>query len=184
MTFLTRAAFAAAMTIMSATVLPDTVSAKDCKTEKLTKAGEPFLSRSLGAYPSSLLAWRAAAKEKYGDGWQNWSQTEDATINCDKNASNRWVCTRSARACQGGFKLTLPNKPAGTTTGITNKLVRGDSGEEVKTLQELLRKHGYDIKVDGKFGSGTEQAVRDFQKAHKLAIDGRVGPKTLEKLVA
>ena len=161
-------------------------AAKDCAKETLTKAGEPAILKTLGAYPSSLLAWRAAVKEKYGDGWQNWSQAEDTKIDCakqDVGGKSRWVCTRTGRPCKGGPTLALPVKP-NVTQGISNKLVRGDSGEEVKILQEILRRHGYDVTVDGKFGKGTERAVRDFQKANGLAADGRVGPKTLEKLTA
>ena len=45
-------------------------------------------------------------------------------------------------------------------------------------LQELLREAGYDIAVDGDFGSKTDSAVRDFQAKHKLVSDGVVGPKT------
>lgn len=45
-------------------------------------------------------------------------------------------------------------------------------------LQRLLREAGYDIAVDGDFGSKTDAAVRDFQEQHKLVSDGVVGPKT------
>ena len=45
-------------------------------------------------------------------------------------------------------------------------------------LQQLLREAGYDIAVDGDFGSKTDSAVRDFQEKHKLVADGVVGPKT------
>lgn len=31
---------------------------------------------------------------------------------------------------------------------------------------------------DGIFGSGTEKAVKDFQKAYELGVDGKVGPNT------
>jgi len=50
-------------------------------------------------------------------------------------------------------------------------------------LQELLRKAGYDISVDGDFGPGTDRAVRDFQKKNKLEADGVVGPKSWMKLM-
>jgi peptidoglycan hydrolase-like protein with peptidoglycan-binding domain len=34
------------------------------------------------------------------------------------------------------------------------------------------------IDADGRFGSGTEAAVRAFQRAHDVVPDGIVGPKT------
>ena len=56
--------------------------------------------------------------------------------------------------------------------------VKGD----VILLQRLLREAGYDIAVDGDFGSKTDAAVRDFQEKHRLVADGVVGPKTWIKL--
>ncbi len=57
------------------------------------------------------------------------------------------------------------------------KLMRG---EDVVTLQERLNTLGFDAgRVDGRFGSDTERAVRGFQRAYGLAGDGSVGPETL-----
>lgn len=55
---------------------------------------------------------------------------------------------------------------------------RGSIGEQVKQIQKALG-----IKADGIFGKGTEDAVKKFQKDNNLAVDGKVGPKTLEKLM-
>ena len=63
-------------------------------------------------------------------------------------------------------------------------LRKGDRGDEVKTLQEALNTNGYQLTVDGAFGSKTENAVKDFQSKHKLTADGIVGPKTWEALTA
>lgn len=57
-------------------------------------------------------------------------------------------------------------------------LRRGDSGEDVKRLQNILNEYGYNLKVDGIFGTGTDHAVRAFQQGHFLSTDGIVGPKT------
>lgn len=62
--------------------------------------------------------------------------------------------------------------------------LRKDSkGYYVGYLQEKLNSFGYNCgKVDKIFGSKTLAAVKAFQKAHNLVVDGVVGPKTWAKL--
>ena len=57
-------------------------------------------------------------------------------------------------------------------------LRKGDSGPDVVYLQTLLCSVGDPITVDGKFGSGTEKAVKAFQTQYGLTSDGVVGSKT------
>ncbi len=59
---------------------------------------------------------------------------------------------------------------------------RGQSGQAVRELQQALVARGYPLEVDGKFGPQTEAAVRQFQRASGIAVDGIVGPQTLGKL--
>ena len=54
-------------------------------------------------------------------------------------------------------------------------------GEYVTLLQTKLANKGYDLGsygVDGDFGQMTEKAVKAFQKAHGLTVDGIVGKNT------
>lgn len=53
----------------------------------------------------------------------------------------------------------------------------GSIGNEVKALQEKLN-----LKADGIFGPITEEAVKYFQRANGLEVDGIVGANTLSKL--
>lgn len=62
-------------------------------------------------------------------------------------------------------------------------LRKGDRGEEVRVLQQALKDKGYDVAVDGIFGSGTEKALRSFQMAHSLFPDAIAGPKTWAMLL-
>jgi len=56
----------------------------------------------------------------------------------------------------------------------------GSSGEEVKQIQQKLKEWGYyKGNVDGVYGSQTQQAVKNFQKANGLKQDGIAGEKTL-----
>lgn len=64
-------------------------------------------------------------------------------------------------------------------------LSNGDSGEDVKELQTDLIRLGYDCGrwgADGDFGDATEMAVRDFQKAMDLVVDGEFGPASYSAL--
>ncbi|WKZ38585.1 MAG: peptidoglycan-binding protein [Anaerolineales bacterium] len=58
-----------------------------------------------------------------------------------------------------------------------------DSGVEVYAIQHLLRAHGHDLDVDGKFGPITLSKVKDFQSAKGLTADGIVGPQTWQALI-
>ncbi len=55
---------------------------------------------------------------------------------------------------------------------------------EVKAIQFLLRFRGfYKAQPDGIFGPQTVAAVKNFQRAKGLKVDGVVGPETFPKLV-
>lgn len=60
---------------------------------------------------------------------------------------------------------------------------KGDTGPEVYAIQHLLRSHGYNLAVDGIFGSETRQQVMNFQLAKSLSTDGIVGPQTWTALI-
>jgi len=56
-------------------------------------------------------------------------------------------------------------------------LRQSDSGWQVKRAQRRLVFHGFHPgDVDGEFGANTERAVRAFQKARELDVDGVIGP--------
>ncbi len=59
----------------------------------------------------------------------------------------------------------------------------GSQGSEVKELQNLLNKSGYNLSADGIFGAKTQEAVKAYQKANGLAVDGIVGNNTWGSLV-
>lgn len=74
--------------------------------------------------------------------------------------------------------VTLPEGDAEAAV-----LKRGSTGSEVRTMQQKLKNWGYySGSVDGIFGSGTESAVKLFQRTNGLTADGIVGSATAAAL--
>lgn len=70
------------------------------------------------------------------------------------------------------------------TRAATPVLKRGARGNAVKVLQAALICLGYDTGgFDGIFGGKTENAVRAFQRAHGLSVDGQAGKNTFAALL-
>ncbi|MBD2578322.1 peptidoglycan-binding protein [Oscillatoria sp. FACHB-1406] len=67
-----------------------------------------------------------------------------------------------------------------STVASANGTMRlGSRGENVRALQEALKKAGfYQGTVDGVFGRGTRAAVIAFQRKHGLPADGVAGSHT------
>ena len=80
-------------------------------------------------------------------------------------------------------KSAVPVSPAevipavGEDASIAGKKIR------IADIQQALTNAGYQPgPVDGKMGPKTKKAVRDFQEANNLTVDGVVGSKTWAKL--
>lgn len=78
-----------------------------------------------------------------------------------------------------GHLPVVPAHPSTSRPCPSPALRKGATGSDVRYLQEALR-----IIVDGKFLAQTDAAVRHFQHAHGLVVDGLVGPQTWPFVVA
>lgn len=84
----------------------------------------------------------------------------------------------------GQFLVGRPDSPTPPTW--TEVLVRqlptvrrGDHGENVETVQGLLRARSHpEVTIDGDYGPTTERAVRAVQAWGGVTVDGTVGPRT------
>lgn len=95
---------------------------------------------------------------------------------------------------EGKETITETIKPVETvqTTPATGSVVismetqrKGSRGTQVKVLQWLLALNGYNVgTVDGIFGSKTLAAVKAYQQAKGLSVDGVVGKNTWKTLLA
>lgn len=93
---------------------------------------------------------------------------------------HRWFDKKS---CPGDYLYNLHGQIAKEVNALlAKKIVYLEcEGDAVKEWQELLIKRGYSCGsagADGDFGSGTDGAVRKFQKDHGLVVDGVIGEKT------
>jgi peptidoglycan hydrolase-like protein with peptidoglycan-binding domain len=107
--------------------------------------------------------------------------------------------TRAPRAPTGGPSgAANPNSPRAVE--LANKQVyraedarefgqsvlrRGQTGENVRQLQQQLQARGYDLGyqgADGKFGPATEQALRTFQRDQQLPQTGVARSSTYQRL--
>jgi peptidoglycan hydrolase-like protein with peptidoglycan-binding domain len=80
----------------------------------------------------------------------------------------------SSTICFASYTSTYPEP--------TYYLKRGSVGSSVKWLQDILNHCGYQLSVDGIFGTNTYRTVTDFQSKQHLQVDGIVGEKTITAL--
>lgn len=106
--------------------------------------------------------------------------------------SNTFSALFGSNATGAGGSNPLPGDPTRIPfyTNVTPHpdgdyvtLREGDSGVLVREMQNALKKQGYySGTVDGLFGFGTTEAVKAFQRAKGLAVDGEAGRGTLRIL--
>ena len=88
----------------------------------------------------------------------------------------------AGRRTTGAMAVALLELPLRRVAGDAPLLRQGATGDEVRALQSVLGRLGYEpgspLLIDGRFGPATATAVRDFQLAHGLAPDRVVGART------
>ncbi|MFF4648561.1 peptidoglycan-binding protein [Streptomyces sp. NPDC001380] len=100
----------------------------------------------------------------------------------------RLLAVAAAACCLlAGTVATAEAAPAPvplTSSSCPSVMVQGENDGCVTELQNLLDTHGSSIAVDGDFGPTTLTAVKSFQSAVGLTVDGQVGPATKSALYA
>lgn len=101
------------------------------------------------------------------------------------------VLAGPSAADSGGAGIAPVQHPRGLDSAavaysaFARTLRRGETGQDVKTLQTWLSEVGYRVSQTGYFGSATQGAVQRFQRAHSLRpASGAVGRKTASVLLS
>lgn len=127
--------------------------------------------------------------------FENPNNKTNGTWNCDGDVDFIVNTENKKRLSSKKGQWEKDISETATPLSITNTKItkKGDEGEEVKEVQNLLKQSGYhevskDGTVDGVYDQRTQQMVKDFQSANKdkdgnpLKVDGVAGPTTIEAL--
>ncbi|HEV2774182.1 MAG TPA: peptidoglycan-binding protein [Solirubrobacteraceae bacterium] len=91
------------------------------------------------------------------------------------------------RACAAGFAMAaaMATTPAAADAAFGDRVLRqGDNGREVRVLQRWLTLTGFTTSVDGNFGRRTRVAVRRYERANGLRVNGWVSREQAKGLRA
>lgn len=146
--------------------------------EKVISDTEVITSES--GWNSSKVFWTKTRKKGSNGRWGSSSAYKflgfiyNPAVSDEENETLAQSANQSEEECKVNLKY----------------LKKGDKGDAVKALQTLLSGYGYKMTsgtktygVDGSFGTATYNAVRNYQKANGLTVDGKVGPATWSKLL-
>ncbi len=152
---------------------------------------KPTASASAAAAnkPSSTYVAPAAKKGKVAE-FQQWlieAYGKKLTVDNAYGAKTKAAAIEALQTelnRQFGAGLKVDGKWGPKTKAACVSVRNGANGNITRILQGLLYAKGYDTNgLDGKFGDGTEKAVRAFQAAKGLSVDGVAGKNTFAALL-
>ena len=114
---------------------------------------------------------------------KNWLVPDQATPTPTINPILPSVSTNPLQNLVSITPQVIINTSTATPQTNATSLKVGSTGAEVRKMQNRLKELGY-LKgsADGDFGAATEAAVKSFQAQNGLAVDGKAGTATLNKL--
>jgi hypothetical protein len=117
----------------------------------------------------------AAARHLQSErGWSPWPACS-SRLGLGNSSATHYVTASSTHA----VLVHLSTRP-----GPMSEQYAGVSRNDVRQLQNDLVFVGYNLDIDGHFGSQTDSVVRSFQKTSHITVDGVAGPDTLKAVNA
>ena len=148
--------------------LTETAPAEEVQTLGEPATEKPFVSQRVRSMPNIDTEADTAAAEEAGEA--DGPEETDA------------LTDELTGVLAGGLDRETWNAIFGPEESF-HGLQRGDTGEDVKALQNILQELGYPIdEADGSYGPQTEQAVKEFQRINGLNPDGSFGKETADAL--
>lgn len=148
----------------------------------LSSVASPDILRAMpGALQAACVFWRHNRLSRFATSGDIVGLTKAVNGGLTGLADRRVFTDRAMKAI-----IALPASQARQRDADDTMIRRGMTGDAVSAIQTNLQAHGYYVGgvIDGKYGDGTEDAVRHFQGEHGLNVDGVVGPATMKALTA
>ncbi len=99
-----------------------------------------------------------------------------------RGARRRDPVAAFAGAGPPGPERTVAPRAADAIGDLLRGEAPADSSRLVVAAQSALAKLGYSVKADGAQGAATDQALREFEKAHGLPISTEITPRLVKQL--
>lgn len=158
-----------------ALVLRKSASKTSKALQTLSKGDKLDIKSSTGDwYKVTYGKYTGYVMKKYVKASGKVEETSGSTGTNEKDGS------QSTSTSDSGMQGIKSIKDIGSAPGTVRP---GDTGSDVKKLQQALKLLGYyNGKIDGIAGSGTTKAVKAFQKKYRLSQDGIAGKVTIKTL--
>ena len=143
-----------------------TATAKPTATVKATAAATPEPAASATATAKATV-----------------EPTPTAAPSATAKASASHAPSASPEASAAATASPAPTAPVNPNEGKVRTLFKNRYGSDVEALQDALTELGFfTSRVDGQFGVRTERALKKYQKARGLEVDGVLGAETRRAL--
>lgn len=152
---------------------------------------EANLKKLAEAEAKTIAEWFNVKKSAEPEHWyrirKTWADAKSQKAAYKDLEQAKKSCPEGYSVFDWNGKAVYTNQPKPATYTLTLPVLRkGDKGETVKALQQLLLANGIKLPkygADSDFGGETEEGVKEYQRKVGLAADGVAGSATMGSLM-